>query len=115
MMLGIGAGYCLNMRYIGFKSSVFSSKKYLILPFRFLLGIVCLALIITGFNMLILRLNSFGNHELLLFIKFAAAALWVSAGAPWLFRKLRLSEHSGHSPNGETTAGLSSEPPSGAG
>jgi len=34
-----------------------------------------------------------GNYPLLMFLCFTLFALWISAGAPWLFRFLRLAEN----------------------
>jgi len=97
MMLGICAGYCLNKRYIGFKSSVFFAYsgeqlhiKYLILAARFILGTVVLFLILAASEKLIGQFRYSGNYQLFLFFRFVLSALWVSAGAPWLFRLLRL-------------------------
>jgi len=95
MTLGIGAGYCLNRRYIGFRSSVFWDKreiKYFILLARYVLGVACMFLILAAFEKLIPLAEYSGNYRLASFIKFAAAALWFSAGAPWLFCKLRLAK-----------------------
>ena len=98
MTLGIGAGYCLNRRYIGFRSSVFfahtgdkKQTKYLILLARFVLGIASLVLILAAVVKLIPLTQDSGNYQLFLFLIFAISAFWVSAGAPWLFCKLRLA------------------------
>ena len=99
MTLGIGAGYCLNRRYIGFRSSAFFGQtgdkketKYPILLARFVLGTACLFLIFAAFGKLIPLTQHSGNYELVSFLSLAAAALWFSAGAPWLFCKLRLAK-----------------------
>jgi hypothetical protein len=94
MILGACAGYCLNMRYIGFKSSVFSAKsaayKYLIPAARFVLGIIVLFLILAASEKFSGQFRHSDNYQLFLFIRFVLAALWVCAGAPWLFRLLKL-------------------------
>ena len=97
MMLGIGAGYTLNSKYVGFSgSAIFSESKsngakFLILAARFIIGMAILqAVVILG--------SKFGPQEdssvfeLFYFIKYAVAALWVGVGAPWVFTKLRLAK-----------------------
>ncbi|MCL2067731.1 MAG: phosphatase PAP2 family protein [Treponema sp.] len=99
IMLGISAGFCLNRRYIGFKSSAFFSNsaaensriKYLILTLRFLAGIASLLLIYAALEKLLPENPQSGNNELFIFFKYAVAALWGSAGVPWLFKLIRLS------------------------
>jgi hypothetical protein len=98
MTLGIGAGYCLNRRYIGYRSSVFfahtgdkKQTKYLILLARFVLGIASLAVIFAVIVKLFPLTQHSANYDLFRFFILAIAALWVSAGAPWLFCKLRLA------------------------
>ena len=93
ILLGIGTGFCLNLRYIGFKSRLLPGKKdiikYSVLFIRLLLGI-------TGF-MLILSVTEkiipwdSGNVNLYGLIRYALAGLWISAAAPWIFIRLRLA------------------------
>jgi hypothetical protein len=95
MMLGMGAGYCLNSKYIGFSSSAFFREKmklykYLALPARFVIGTAVLAAIVLAFEKVSPQSNS-ANYDLFHFLEYAAAALWAGAGAPWLFCKLRLA------------------------
>jgi membrane-associated phospholipid phosphatase len=97
--LGIGVGYCLNRRYIGFRSSAFFSHtegaiqtKYPILLARYILGIACLFLLLAVSEKLIPITEHSVNYKLVSFLKLAAAALWFSAGAPWLFCKIRLAK-----------------------
>jgi membrane-associated phospholipid phosphatase len=95
MMLGLGAGYCINKQYIGLSSSALCAnsgiKKYLILLGRFVTGFVCMILILAIMGKLISLNPQSGNSPLFNFARFAIAALWVSVGAPWLFRLLRLT------------------------
>ena len=97
MTLGLCAGYCLNKKYIGFKSSVFladtgqGQKKYLILAARFVLGLAVLFFFYTASEKLIGQFRYTDNYPLFLFLRFVLTALWVSAGAPWLFRFLKLA------------------------
>jgi len=92
ILLGLGAGYCLNRRYVGFASGQTLGRtgivKCLILFVRFLLGI-------TGFVLVYIALGKIlpgegGNQNLFGFIRYALVGLWVSAAAPWVFVKLRL-------------------------
>ncbi|MDR0442828.1 MAG: phosphatase PAP2 family protein [Treponema sp.] len=106
-LLGMGAGYCLNRRYVGFMSADYIDRigilqrsfpniaKYLILLVRFLLGITGLVLIFIAVGKLIPQMSHadhiYANRNLFGFIRFALAGLWVSVGAPWVFVRLRLA------------------------
>jgi membrane-associated phospholipid phosphatase len=108
VLLGMAGGYSLNKRCIGFKSSGVWGKagpaKYLILFFRFLTGSAAAILILMVFEKIIpegrfaggesvsLSGESSGNYLILHFLRFAITACWVYAGAPWLYRLLRLAE-----------------------
>ena len=101
LFLGIGAGYCLNKHYIGFKSSVFfanfaekpvEKRNYFILAARFLPGIILLLLILLALEQLLPRYQHFENYPLILFLAFGIPGLWISAGAPWLFTRLKLDK-----------------------
>ena len=92
ILLGLGAGYCLNRRYVGFVSENTLGRtgivKYLILFVRFLLGI-------TGFILVYIALGKIlpgegGNQHLFGFIRYVLVGLWVSVAAPWVFVKLHL-------------------------
>jgi membrane-associated phospholipid phosphatase len=94
MILGIGTGYCLNRKYIGFASSALLERQgiYKFLPFfvRLLLGIAGFLLIFTrGKNLL--PQDSL-NINLYSFILTALCGFWISAAAPWVFIKLRLAQ-----------------------
>jgi hypothetical protein len=95
LLLGMAAGYSLHKHYAGFTGDGISGRtgaaKYLILPGRFTLGIAVTVLILAAFEKIIPE-NRFSDfYSLLYFIRFVSAGLWVSAGAPWLFRLLRLA------------------------
>ena len=97
LIFGLGAGYCLNKRYIGFKSSAFfanpgEKRNYFILFARFLPGVILLFLALLALGEILPRYQHFENYALLLFFGFGIAALWISAGAPWLFTKTRLAK-----------------------
>jgi len=100
-VLGLGTGYYLCKFHIGFTASALSGKvglagvfKYVTLVVRFLLGITVVVLLFVLTEKIMVRLNSSGNYQLFTFLRFALLALWISAGAPWLFRFLRLADKS---------------------
>ena len=95
VLLGIGAGYCLNRRYTGFSSSAqlerTGIKKYLILAVRFVLGTVALMLFIFAIGKIIPQIANSSNKKLYGFICYTLAGLLVSFAMPWIFVKLRLA------------------------
>jgi membrane-associated phospholipid phosphatase len=100
MILGLAAGYCLNKLYIGFTVSIPCERteyaRYLILAVRrFVLGAVGLFLLIYATGKLDNIFNNSENYNLFVFLRFALIALWISAGAPWLFRFIRLEKVDG--------------------
>ncbi|MCL2758917.1 MAG: hypothetical protein FWD22_01750 [Treponema sp.] len=94
IMLGLGAGYCFNKRFIGFKSSVILQKKIipitLVLIGRFLIGTTGLALIVYRVEKIIIVISENQNIFLYCFLCCTIISLWVSVLAPWIFLKLRL-------------------------
>jgi len=93
ILLGMGTGFCLNYRYVGFKSILLLERtgiaKYLTLFVRFILGIAGFMLIIFAVGKIIPQ-NS-GNVNLYRFLMYALTGLWISAAAPWVFVRLRLA------------------------
>jgi len=93
IILGLGAGYCLNKRYIGFSSGELSGRdgfsKNITLFVRVVLGYTGCLLIFVAFFKLIPQNRE--NQNLFGFILTTAAGLWVSVAAPWVFIKLRLA------------------------
>jgi len=93
IVLGLGAGYCINIKYIGFSSGASFGKagikKHLALFARLLLGIMGFALIFLAGSKLIPQ-NS-ANYKLYGFILAAIGGFWVSAASPWIFVKLKLA------------------------
>ena len=90
-MMGIGGGYCLNRRYIGFNNSLEKRtgiKKILILFARMLLGVTGIALLAFATDQLFPKNTA--NHNLFGFAHFLLWGLWISVAAPWIFVKLRL-------------------------
>jgi len=94
-LLGLGAGYCLNKRFIGFKSADVMQRKgaakYLALLARFLLGVIILVLIEYRIVKIIEVVAERQNIMLYCFLCYGVIGLWVSVAAPWLFIKLRLA------------------------
>jgi membrane-associated phospholipid phosphatase len=94
-VLGMGAGYCLNRRYIGFRTSELFGRtgaaKYITLSARFILGITGVLVIFAVWGKLIPQDLFSENQKLFGFFRFVISGLWISAGAPWLFRFMRLA------------------------
>jgi membrane-associated phospholipid phosphatase len=93
MILGLGIGCFLNRRYIGFNAAIqgrTGKEKYLVLLVRYALGITALVLLYVATGKAINGLRGSGNYDLYVFIRHILAAVWLSAGAPWVFSKLRL-------------------------
>jgi membrane-associated phospholipid phosphatase len=93
-LLGLGAGYCLNRRYVDFSAGKTLGRtgiaKFLVLFVRFLLGITGFLLVYIVFGKILPTEG--GNANLFGFIRYALVGLWVSVAAPWVFVKLRLAE-----------------------
>ena len=95
MILGLGAGYGLCKSYVHFsassRSGISGAVKYLILATRFLLGIAVFAALFVITEKISGGMSHSANYRLIVFMRYALLALWVSAGAPWLFRFARLA------------------------
>ena len=93
ILLGMGAGYCLNFKYVGFKSKILLERtgiaKYLVLLVRILLGSTGFMLILAASGKIIPANSS--NVNLYYFICYTLSGLWISAAAPWIFIRLRLA------------------------
>jgi membrane-associated phospholipid phosphatase len=96
MILGLGTGYYLCKNKIGFSASALGGRtgiaRYLVLLVRFLIGITVLALWYIVTEKLMINFEDSANFNLFVFLRFAVIAFWISAGAPWLFRSIRLAE-----------------------
>jgi membrane-associated phospholipid phosphatase len=96
ILLGLGTGYFLCQRYIGFDASGtfgrISTAKYLTLAARFALGIAGIVLLYGIAGKILAIFNDSDNYQLVVFMLFILLALWISAGAPWLFQFLHLAE-----------------------
>jgi membrane-associated phospholipid phosphatase len=94
MILGLGIGCFLNRRYIDFKASIndrVGTEKRLTLLVRYDLGITAMVLLFVATGKIINGVHDSGNYQLYFFSRYILAALLLSAGAPWVFRKLRLA------------------------
>ena len=96
ILIGMGAGFYLCKRYIGFTALAPLSRngfaRYLTLFIRIAIGTAGALLILIPSGNLLATLQNSENYQLFVFARFALFALWVSAGAPWVFRVARLSE-----------------------
>jgi membrane-associated phospholipid phosphatase len=96
LLLGLGSGYFLCRRYVGFNASgIFGrsgTAKYLTLAARFVIGIIGMVLLYAIAGKILTIFNDSGNYNLVVFLLLILLALWISMGAPWLFRFLHLAE-----------------------
>jgi membrane-associated phospholipid phosphatase len=95
MILGFGTGYYLCRYKIGFSASALSGRgrreKYLFLLLRPMLGIFVVALLYAISERIMVNFEDSGNHDLFVFLRFGIIALWIAAGAPWVFRAIGLA------------------------
>jgi len=95
-LLGMGVGFHLSRKYASFVARMPIGRRepvaFLILLARFALGAAgAVFLFVFSENIIdALRGPANLNYELFVFARFALVALWISAGAPLLFRALRL-------------------------
>jgi len=96
MLFGLGAGYNLCKYYFNFSASALGDRtgifRYLALLVRFMLGITVFALLYVVLGKITGVMGNSGNYQLVVFMRFILLGLWISAGAPWLFRFLRLAD-----------------------
>jgi undecaprenyl-diphosphatase len=96
ILLGLGTGYYLCQRYIGFDTSNTLGRtgatKYLMLSARFVIGIFGMSLLYIIAGKISAIFNDSGNYQLVVFFLFILLALWITMGAPWFFRFLHLAE-----------------------
>jgi membrane-associated phospholipid phosphatase len=94
MILGLGIGCFLRRRYIGFNAELndrTGTEKRLTLLVRYALGITAMVLLYVAAGKVINGLRDSGNYQLYVFIRYILMTIWISAGAPWVFCKLRLA------------------------
>jgi len=93
VILGLGIGCFLCRRYIKFNASLNNRTgmdKRLALLVRFALGITAMVLLYVASGKAIAGMRNSGNYPLYFFSRWVLLAIWFSAGAPWVFCKLRL-------------------------
>jgi hypothetical protein len=94
MILGLGIGCFLCRRYINFNAVLkdrTGMEKRLILLVRYALGITAMVLLYVATGKAINGLRNSGNYQLYVFMRYILLLIWFSAGAPWIFCKLRLT------------------------
>ena len=95
LILGLGAGYSLNRQRIGFAASAVFGRtgtmKYLTLLARFVLGMAGMLALIMASGKIDSIFSASENYPLIVFISCVMLTLWVSAGTPWLFCRIRLA------------------------
>jgi len=96
MILGLGIGFFLCRRYIEFHASASLKdktgiEKLLTLLIRYALGITAMVLLYVAAGKAINGMRNSGNYYLYVFTRYVLLSVWLSAGAPWVFRKLRLA------------------------
>ncbi len=84
---GLAAGAILARKRMPFSVSGAPVKRAL----RFLFGLATVAIVYALPKLLLAGLEA-GGPPLVRFLRYALLGAWVSAGAPWLFIKLRLAE-----------------------
>ncbi len=101
VILGMGAGYALMKKYIRFQAAIQDGenaphsgkvwKKFLILLLRYLVGLAGSALIFLVLRNFLPARNS-EYFRLAFFTLLFVLELWIYAGAPWVFIKLKLAQ-----------------------
>jgi membrane-associated phospholipid phosphatase len=84
---GFSLGLIIEQEKIGFQATGSIAQR----AARFIVGIVILALIFFGLDSIEFSTESI-LHLPFDILRFAIAGFWVSAGAPWLFKRLNLVE-----------------------
>ncbi len=84
-LMGMGMGFALERRWVGFESGGIWWKRVLC----FLLGGVVLFALRLGLKM---AFSDLGAALLFRFVRYGLVGLWGGLGAPWMFVKLRLAD-----------------------
>jgi len=93
LILGLGIGRFLCGRYMDFTAAIndrTGTAKLLTLLVRYILGITAMALLYVATGKAVNALRGQGNYQLYVFTRYVLITVWLSAGAPWVFCKLRL-------------------------
>jgi len=95
LILGLGIGRFLCRRYMDFTAVLkdrTGTAKLLTLLVRYALGITAMALLYTVTGKAVNGLRDQSNYQLYIFTRYVLIAVLFSAGAPWVFCKLRLAQ-----------------------
>jgi membrane-associated phospholipid phosphatase len=93
-VLGMGIGYSLMVNHVRFSAKISlpgKGKHIFFLLLRFLLGMTGVVLLFLGLTLLMPGEGS-AHFRLANFCRFAILGIWIYAGAPWVFLRLRLAE-----------------------
>ena len=97
LLLGMGVGFYLCGRGVGFSASSPLGRegmaKFLVMSGRFAVGIAGLVLLFALTEKLSAGFGASPNFRLFIFVRYAALALWITLGAPAVFRILHLGEN----------------------
>jgi hypothetical protein len=108
LLLGMGTGYFLRRKYIGkaagraadssntkksmqeetfgtIRRTALLLTKYTALFSRCILGAIVMVLLYRLTGNIVNDFTQDGNYHLYIFLRFVLIALWVTAGAPWIF------------------------------
>jgi len=94
MILGLGAGCFLCRRYVDFTAALTDrtgTAKFLTLLVRYAVGITAMALLYVAAGKAVNAFRDQSNYQLYVFTRYVLITIWISAGAPWVFCKLRLA------------------------
>jgi len=94
MILGLGIGCFLCRRYINFNACLkdrTGTAKLITLLVRYALGITAMVLLYVATGKAVNGMRNSGNYQLYVFTRYILLSIWLSAGAPWVFCKLRLA------------------------
>jgi len=94
MILGLGIGCFLCHRYINFNACLndrAATAKRVTLLVRYALGITAMVLLYVATGKLVNGMRNSGNYHLYIFTRYVIMAIWLSAGGPWVFCKLKLA------------------------
>lgn len=86
VLTGVGWGLAVNKSLIHFQGNHGSLKQKI---GRFLIGVFGVIIFYYGLKALFPKPESFTYH-IFYFIRYAILGLWIGAGAPWVFLRLRL-------------------------
>jgi membrane-associated phospholipid phosphatase len=88
LFLGFSAGYALMLKYIRFSAT---SGTLLLRCLRLVIGMIGALVLYFGLKRILPDADS-TYYDLCRFIRYGLLGLWASAGAPWVFIRLRLAE-----------------------